>query len=170
MDEEYIREMFGEGRHSTRMNYYPPCPQLDKVKRLTPHSDVVALTILLQLNQLDGLQIKKDGVWIPISPLPHAFIINIGDILEIVTNGANRSIKNRAMVNNKKERLLIVTFYSTKFDRQIGSALSIISAKNSAKFISIGAVDYGRGYFARKLDKKSYLYVMRIENSENPAS
>ncbi|XP_016559561.2 protein SRG1 [Capsicum annuum] len=170
MDEEYIREMFGEGTQAMRMNYYPPCPQPDKVIGLTSHSDAVALTILLQLNQMEGLQIKKDGVWIPISPLPHAFIINIGDILEIVTNGAYRSIEHRAVVNSKKERLSIATFYSTKFDRQIGPAPSIISAKNPAKFRSIEAADYVRGYFARKLDKKSYLDVMRIENSENPAS
>ncbi|KAM3284784.1 protein SRG1 [Capsicum chacoense] len=170
MDEEYIREMFGEGTQAMRMNYYPPYPQPDKVIGLTSHSDAVSLTILLQLNQMEGLQIKKDGVWIPISPLPRAFIINIGDILEIVTNGAYRSIEHRAVVNSKKERLSVATFYSTKFDRQIGPAPSIISAKNPAKFRSIEAADYVGGYFARKLDKKSYLDVMRIENSENPAS
>ncbi|KAM3284787.1 protein SRG1 [Capsicum chacoense] len=170
MDEEYIREQFGEAMQSMRMNYYPPCPQPDKVIGLTPHSDAVALTILLQLNQMEGLQIKKDGMWIPISPLLDAFIINIGDILEIMTNGAYRSIEHRAMVNSEKERLSIATFYNIKLDGQIGPAPSIISAKNPAKFRSIGAADYFRGLFARKLDKKSYLDIMRIENSENPAS
>ncbi|KAM3251183.1 protein SRG1 [Capsicum annuum] len=170
MEEEYIKELFGEGRQSMRMNYYPPCPQPDKVIGVTPHSDAAALTILLQLNQMEGLQIKKDGVWIPISPLPHAFVINIGDTLEIVTNGAYLSIEHRAMVNSEKERLSIATFYSTKLEGQIGPAPSIISAKNPAKFRSIGAVDFFRGLFARKLDKKSYLDLMRIENFENPAS
>ncbi|XP_060191256.1 oxoglutarate-dependent flavonoid 7-O-demethylase 1-like [Lycium barbarum] len=170
IDQEYIRELFGEGMQSMRMNYYPPCPQPEKVMGLTPHSDAVGLTILLQLNQMEGLQIKKDGMWIPVSPLPNAFIINIGDILEIVTNGAYRSIEHRAMVNNEKERLSIATFYNTKLDGQIGPAPSIISAKNPAKFRSIGAADYFRGLFARKLDKKSYLDVLRIENSENLAS
>ncbi|XP_055803660.1 uncharacterized protein LOC129872804 [Solanum dulcamara] len=170
MDEEYIRELFGEGMQSMRMNYYPACPQPEKVIGLTPHSDAVGLTILLQLNQMEGLQIKKDGLWIPISPLPNAFIINIGDILEIVTNGAYRSIEHRAMVNSEKERLSIATFYNTKLDGQICPAPSIISAKNPAKFRSIGAADYFRGLFSRKLDKKSYLDVMRIENFENPAS
>lgn len=170
IDEEYIKEQFGEGMQSMRMNYYPPCPEPDKVIGLTPHSDAAGLTILLQLNQMEGLQINKDGMWIPISPLPNAFIINIGDILEIVTNGAYRSIEHRAVVNSEKERLSIATFYSTKLDGQIGPAPSIISAENPAKFTSIGAVDYFRGLFARKLEKKSYLDAMRIENSENPAS
>ncbi|XP_049382383.1 protein SRG1-like [Solanum stenotomum] len=170
MDEEYIMELFEEGMQSMRMNYYPPCPQPDKVIGLTPHSDAVGLTILLQLNQMEGLQIKKDGMWIPISPLPDAFVINIGDVMEIVTNGAYRSIEHRAVVNSEKERLSIATFYSTKLDGQIGPAPSIISAENPAKFRSIGAIDYFRGLFARKLDKKSYLDAMRIGNSENPVS
>lgn len=90
--------------------------------------------------------------------------------LQIVTNGAYRSIEHRAVVNSEKERLSIATFYNTKLDGQIGPAPSIISAENPAKFKSIGAVDYFRGLFARKLEKKSYLDAMRIENSENPAS
>lgn len=84
MDGEYMRELFGEGMQTMRMNYYPPCPEPEKVIGLSPHSDGVGLTILLQLNQMEGLQIKKDGMWIPISPLPNAFIVNIGDILEVI--------------------------------------------------------------------------------------
>ena len=34
------------------------------------------------LNEVDGLQIKKDGVWIPVSFLPDALVVNVGDILE----------------------------------------------------------------------------------------
>ena len=83
IDTDFVRAVFGEGRQSFRMNYYPPCPQPDKVIGLTPHSDSVALTILLQLNDMEGLQIKKDGKWVPVKPLPHAFVVNIGDILEV---------------------------------------------------------------------------------------
>ncbi|OIT28337.1 PREDICTED: protein SRG1-like isoform X2 [Nicotiana attenuata] len=162
MDEEYMRELFGEGMQTMRMNYYPPCPEPEKVIGLSPHSDAVGLTILLQLNQMEGLQIKKDGLWIPISPLPNAFIINIGDILEIVTNGTYPSIEHRATVNNEKERLSIATFYNPKLEGLIGPAPSIISSENPAKFKNIGVADYFRGLFARKLDKKSYLDVMRI--------
>jgi len=84
IDEKEVKSLFEEGMQSMRMNYYPPCPQPDKVIGLTPHSDAVGLTILLQLNQMEGLQIKKDGMWIPISPLPDAFVINIGDIMEVI--------------------------------------------------------------------------------------
>lgn len=80
---EEIRELFEEGIQMMRMNYYPPCPQPEKVIGLTNHSDPVGVTILLQLNDVEGLQIKKDGMWVTVNPLPNAFIVNIGDMLEV---------------------------------------------------------------------------------------
>lgn len=83
MDAEEMKELFGDGVQSVRMNYYPPCPEPDKAIGFSPHSDAVALTILLQLNETEGLQIRKDGRWIPVKPLPNAFVVNIGDIMEV---------------------------------------------------------------------------------------
>ncbi|KAK1272464.1 Protein SRG1 [Acorus gramineus] len=66
------------------MNYYPPCPQPDKALGLSPHSDLGALTILLQVNEVQGLQIMKDDLWVPITPLANdSFVINIGDTMEV---------------------------------------------------------------------------------------
>ncbi|KAK4421118.1 protein SRG1 [Sesamum alatum] len=107
MKAEEMETVFAEGVQSMRMNYYPPCLQPELVTGLCPHSDAVGLTILLQVNEMEGLQIKKDGVWIPVTPLPNAFVINVGDILEIVTNGAYRSIEHRATVNSKKKGSLL---------------------------------------------------------------
>lgn len=81
---EEMRMLFEEGMQSIRMNYYPPCPQPELVMGLSPHSDPGGLTILLQVNEANGLEIKKDGVWIPIVPLPNAFIVNVGDSLEVI--------------------------------------------------------------------------------------
>jgi isopenicillin N synthase-like dioxygenase len=76
-------DFFKEGVQNIRMGYYPPCPQPDQVIGLNPHSDASALTILLQVNEMQGLQVKKDGLWIPINPLPNAFVVNVGDQLEV---------------------------------------------------------------------------------------
>lgn len=83
IESKEISKLFEDGMQSMRMNYYPPCPQPEQVIGLTPHSDAVGLTILLQVSQVEGLQIKKDGMWVPVKPLPNAFIVNIGDILEV---------------------------------------------------------------------------------------
>ncbi|CAA2997270.1 Iron ascorbate family oxidoreductase [Olea europaea subsp. europaea] len=162
MKAEEMNTVFEEGMQSMRMNYYPPCPQPELVTGLYPHSDATGLTILLQVNEIEGLQVKKDGAWIPVVPFPNAFVINIGDILEIVTNGIYRSIEHRATVNLKKERLSIATFFNPNIDGDFGPAPSIVTPETPAKFKRISFVDYMKGYFSRELDGKSYLDTIRI--------
>ncbi|KAK9215156.1 hypothetical protein WN944_007159 [Citrus x changshan-huyou] len=97
MDPNDMKELFENGMQSLRMNYYPPCPQPEQVLGFKPHSDGSILTILLQINEMDGLQIKKDGKWFAVKPLPDALIVNVGDVLEIFSNGTYRSIEHRAL-------------------------------------------------------------------------
>ncbi|KAM6552268.1 hypothetical protein CsatB_002076 [Cannabis sativa] len=156
-----MSELFGEGWQTMRMNYYPPCPQPELVIGLNAHSDSIGLTILLQINETEGLQIKKDGIWIPIKPLPNAFIVNIGDMLEIMTNGVYRSIEHRATVNAENERLSIGTFYGPSLYGDIGPAPSLVTPKTPAQFKTVRVEDYFRKFFARELRGKSYIDLVR---------
>ncbi|XP_020224242.1 protein SRG1 [Cajanus cajan] len=76
-------ELFEDGMQSVRMTYYPPCPQPQRVMGFTAHSDATGITFLNQVNGVHGLQIKKDGIWIPVNIKSDALIVNIGDILEV---------------------------------------------------------------------------------------
>ncbi|CAE6177722.1 unnamed protein product [Arabidopsis arenosa] len=145
-----------------RMNYYPPCPQPDKVIGLSPHSDSTGLTILLQVNEVEGLQIKKDGKWVSVKPLPNAFVVNVGDIIEIITNGTYRSIEHRGVVNSEKERLSVATFHNTGIGKEIGPMRSLVERHKAAFFKSVTTEEYFNGLFSRELDGKAYLDVMRI--------
>ncbi|KAK1557802.1 hypothetical protein Q3G72_032157 [Acer saccharum] len=153
-----------EGRQAMGFNYYPPCPQPELVIGFPPHSDFSGLTILLEVNDVQGLQIKKDGMWIPIKSLPNAFIINNGDTLEIMSNGTYRSIEHRATVNSLKERISIATFCSPKMDGEICPAPSLVTPETPAMFRRISVVDYIKGLFSQKIDGKSYIHSMRIQN------
>ncbi|KAF3442323.1 hypothetical protein FNV43_RR16239 [Rhamnella rubrinervis] len=86
LKDEEVRELFEGGNQAIRVNYYLPCPQPEKVIGLNPHSDAGGLTILLQVNDVEGIQVKKNGEWVTVKPLPNAFIVNIGDVLEIESN------------------------------------------------------------------------------------
>ncbi|KDP21181.1 hypothetical protein JCGZ_21652 [Jatropha curcas] len=167
MDTEEMKELTNDGYQSMRMNYYPPCPEPEKAIGLTPHSDADILTILLQLNEIEGLQVRKEGKWIPVKPLPNAFVVNIGDMMEIVSNGVYRSIEHRATVNSTKERISAATFYTPKLDGVLGPAASLIGAHNPAIFRQVQVGKYLKEFFARKLEGKSYLECMRIEDEEN---
>uniref|UniRef100_A0A7C8YK28 Codeine 3-O-demethylase n=1 Tax=Opuntia streptacantha TaxID=393608 RepID=A0A7C8YK28_OPUST len=167
MDQIEMAELFNNGVQSIRMNYYPPCPEPGKAIGFTPHSDADAITILFQLNDTQGLQVRKDGHWVSVEPLPNAFVVNVGDIMEIVSNGVYRSIEHRATVNLAKERLSVATFYSSNLDSELGPAGSIIGPHNPPRFRREPTEQYFKGFFARKLYGKSYLEVMRLEQGES---
>ncbi|GKV51252.1 hypothetical protein SLEP1_g57920 [Rubroshorea leprosula] len=162
METSEMEEIFEEGFQFIRINYYPPCPQPDKAIGLSPHSDGSALTILLQVNEVDGLQVKKDGKWVPVKPHQNAFIVNVGDSLEIVTNGAYRSVEHRVTVNSVMERLTIDTFYNSKYDGEIGPARSLTSQEKPALFKRITNEEYRRVKLGSKLNGKSHLDTFRL--------
>ncbi|WJX52869.1 hypothetical protein P8452_38933 [Trifolium repens] len=157
-----MTQLFNKGTQMLRVNYYPPCPQPEKVIGLKSHSDVGGLTILLQISDIDGLQIRKDGQWIPVLPLPNAFIINLGDMLEIITNGIYPSIEHRAIVNSEKERISLATFYGPDMQAMLAPAPSLVTKERPAQFRRISVMDHFNGYFAQELRGKSYLNEMRI--------
>ncbi|KAL3376960.1 hypothetical protein AABB24_003404 [Solanum stoloniferum] len=162
IDEEEVKSVFEEGMQSMRMNYYPPCPQPEKVMGLCPHSDSSGLTILLQVNEIEGLQIKKDGIWISILPLPNAFVVNVGDALKIFSNGIYKSIEHRSVVNSERERMSVATFQNPRLDGELGPANSLINAHNPPKFKKIGVTEFYKGYVTRELVGKSYVDTMKI--------
>lgn len=159
---EDLRGLFDDGKQSIKIAYYPPCPQNDKVIGLLPHSDPSALTILQQLNEVDGLEIRKDGRWLPVQPLPNAFIVNIGDFLEIVSNGIYKSVEHRAKVDPKTERLSAASFFNAIPDAEVGPAQGLVTPDAPPRFRRIRTSEYLKGYFAQRLNGKSYLDTLRI--------
>ena len=67
-------------------------------------------------------------------------------------------------MNSEKERLSVATFYNPKYDGEIGPATSFITEEKPAKFKRITVKEYVKGLFARELDRKSYLDLMRLEH------
>ncbi|VAI11384.1 unnamed protein product [Triticum turgidum subsp. durum] len=112
LKQEVIADRCVGGVQSVRMNYYPPCAQAEKVVGFSPHSDADLLTLVLQVNHVQGLQIKRNGSWFPVRPVEGALIVNIGDIFEMLTNGRYRSIEHRVVVDPEEERLSVAAFHS----------------------------------------------------------
>ncbi|KAI4313622.1 hypothetical protein L6164_026585 [Bauhinia variegata] len=170
MDSKDIKDSFGIGGQSMRINYYPPCPQPEHVIGLKAHTDNSTLTILLQVDETEGLEIKKDGMWVPAKPLPNAFVISIGDVMEIITNGMYQSTEHRATVNSQKERISIATFYGPEWDGSIGPAASIVTPQTPPLFKTVSVADYYTGFLSGQYPKKSYIDLMRIQNNNDGGS
>lgn len=66
-----------------RVNFYPKCPQPDLTLGLSAHSDPGGMTLLLPDPSVSGLQVRKDDKWITVQPAPDAFIVNLGDQIQV---------------------------------------------------------------------------------------
>ncbi|XP_073104775.1 protein SRG1-like isoform X2 [Elaeis guineensis] len=83
MDKHGLLRLHGALKQAMRMNYYPTCCRPDLVLGVSPHSDGSSITILLQDDDITGLQIKHKGEWLPVKPIPKALVVNIGDVIEV---------------------------------------------------------------------------------------
>ncbi|KAL8037444.1 hypothetical protein ABFX02_11G040400 [Erythranthe guttata] len=109
--EDCFVKRFGErGTMYARFNYYPPCSRPDLVHGLKPHADGSGLTILLQDDKVEGLQMLKDDQWFRVPVMPYALLVNIGDQLEIMSNGLYKSPVHRALTNAENERNTLAMF------------------------------------------------------------
>lgn len=66
-----------------RVNFYPKCPQPELTLGLSSHSDPGGMTLLLADDNVAGLQVRRGNDWITVKPAPHAFIVNIGDQIQV---------------------------------------------------------------------------------------
>jgi isopenicillin N synthase-like dioxygenase len=83
LDTQYIEKECGdEARVLMAVNHYPPCPDPSLTMGIREHSDPNTLTILRQ-DQVAGLQVHKDGMWIDVKPLEKALVVNAGDHLQV---------------------------------------------------------------------------------------
>ncbi|XP_068667843.1 oxoglutarate-dependent flavonoid 7-O-demethylase 1-like [Aristolochia californica] len=159
-----MRELFEDGYEGLRMNYYPPCPRPDLAIGSHIHSDTTGLTILLQVNETNGLQVRHGGKWVPVKPLPDAFIVNIGDMLEIISNGEYHSVEHRATVNMDHHRISLAMFFNPKLAAEIGPARSLISPGIAPQFKRITVEEFFKDFFAQLIKGKSFVESMRIKN------
>ncbi|KAM5550069.1 hypothetical protein ABKV19_001160 [Rosa sericea] len=144
-----------------RVTYYPPCSMPDKVLGLSPHSDTSTITILMQEEDVTGLHIRKEGKWVPVEPIPNAFVVNVGDMIEIWSNGKYKSIEHRAVTNKSKARLSYATFIIPRNDVEIGPFNHLVD-QSSRKYKKVIYGEYLRSSLKGKLEGKSHTETAKI--------
>ncbi|MCL6697263.1 isopenicillin N synthase family oxygenase [Sphingomonas sp. NSE70-1] len=104
VDEDYFTDTVRDGNSVMRLLHYPAQSEpTGEHIRAAAHEDINTITLLLGAEEA-GLELKtKDGRWIPVSPKPGELVINIGDMLQRLTNGVLRSTSHR-VVNPAPDR------------------------------------------------------------------
>lgn len=128
VDTGILRE-FENGSQLMVVNCYPACPEPNLTLGMPPHSDYGFLTLLLQ-DDVEGLQVQCGGEWVTVEPLANSFVVNIGDHLEIFSNGRYKSVLHRVVVNSSKSRISVASLHSLPLERMISPSPELVNEGN----------------------------------------
>ncbi|KAL8258568.1 hypothetical protein R6Q59_026521 [Mikania micrantha] len=170
LDKDYICGQLGKHCQQMALNYYPPCPQPDLTCGLPAHTDMYVITILLQ-DEVPGLNVMKNGRWIAVDPVPNTFIINIGDQVQVMSNGKYKSVWHRAVVNREKGRISIPTFYSPSSDAVMGPAPQLVTDDEPALYNQFTYGEYYDKVWNNGLDKSfdTFMSETNMMTQPNPS-
>lgn len=117
LPEDYFEDKVTYGNSILRQIHYFPIENPDEVPadavRAAEHGDINLITLLMGASA-DGLQVlRKDGKWIPITALPDQLVVNVGDMLERLTNKKLKSTIHRVV--NPPRELMNTSRYSIPF-------------------------------------------------------
>lgn len=104
LEEHYFDGYVQNGNSILRAIYYPPITEEPKSAiRAEQHEDINLITLLVGASA-DGLQIQTmQGDWVPVTSLPEQIVVNVGDMLQRLTNNRLRSTTHR-VVNPPREK------------------------------------------------------------------
>ena len=147
IDPDYFADTVRDGNSVLRLLHYPPISgEPGSHVRAGAHEDINTITLLLGAEEAGLELLTRDGRWIPVSPKPGELVVNIGDMLQRLTNGVLRSTSHR-VVNPPAERRAM-SRYSMPFflhfrpDFMIEALPGTVAAGEQPKWPPISAHDY----------------------------
>ncbi|KAL5813227.1 hypothetical protein ACOSQ3_028177 [Xanthoceras sorbifolium] len=160
------------GLKMVNMNFYPTCPDPELTVGVGRHSDLGALTVLLQ-DGIGGLFVKveediedvaKRGEWVEIPPIDGALVINVGDTLQMLSNGKYKSAEHRVRTTSTKSRVSIPLFTMPKPTEKIEPLPQLAERDGGARFREVVFKDYMNNFFSNAHDGKKSLHFAQVNN------
>jgi len=147
IDEDYFIDTVRDGNSVMRLLHYPPIQgEPGSNVRAGAHEDINTITLLLGAEEAGLELLTRDGRWIPVAPKPGELVVNIGDMLQRLTNGVLRSTTHR-VVNPPPERrgfsrYSMPFFLHFRSDFMIEALPGTVPAGERPKWPPITANDY----------------------------
>jgi isopenicillin N synthase-like dioxygenase len=147
IDEDYFEDAVRDGNSVLRALHYPPQTEpTGEHIRAGAHEDINAITLLLGAEEAGLELLTPHGRWIPVSPRPGQLVINIGDMLQRLTNGVLRSTSHRVVNPTpdraSKARYSMPFFLHFRSDFLIEALPQTVPAGEQPKWPPITANDY----------------------------
>ncbi|MFU6003198.1 isopenicillin N synthase family dioxygenase [Pseudomonas aeruginosa] len=158
LDEHHFDDMAQFPPSKLRLIHYPYDGEAQDAPGIGAHTDYECFTILLA--DRPGLEVMNDlGQWIDAPPVEGAFVVNIGDMLEVMSAGAFGATAHRVRTV-QEERYSFPLFYACDYHTQIVPLPQFAAAQDGYEALSIG--DH---MWSQALQTYSYL-KKRVEAGE----
>jgi isopenicillin N synthase-like dioxygenase len=147
LEETWFDAYIHEGNSILRPIHYPPITSEPKdAVRAGQHEDINLITLLIGASA-DGLEVlNKQNEWVAVTALPDHIVVNVGDMLERLTNNQLKSTTHR-VVNPPREkwdtpRFSIPFFLHPRNEMKLDCLPSCIKEGEKAQYAPITAVEF----------------------------
>ncbi len=148
LDEHWFDPAIKDGNSVMRLLHYPPVPDAATgAIRAGAHEDINLITLLLGAEEAGLELLTKDGRWIAVSPPEGALVVNIGDMLQRLTNhvlpSTTHRVRNPASGRARHSRYSMPFFLHLRSDFPIETLPDCITVQNPNRYPnSITADEY----------------------------
>jgi len=125
-----------------RLNYYPVADPLGDEPSsgadlgVHHHTDAGALTLLLQ-DDVKGLQVYRDGAWYSVTPLKGAFVVNIGDMIQVWSNDIYHAAIHRVLAMDRLDRYSLPFFFNPAYEAVVFPLAATVDDSRPANYRGI---------------------------------
>ncbi|KAM7522960.1 hypothetical protein LguiA_012862 [Lonicera macranthoides] len=161
---EEAKESLLMGSLVVNLIYYPKCPSPELTAGTGRHSDVSTISVLLQ-DDVGGLYVRGgtgSDCWIHVTPVKGTLVINIGDVLQIISNDRYKSVEHRVLVSADKTRVSVPIFVNPGLGAVVGPLAEVLEKGEQALYKQLLYSDYYNYFFSKGHDGKQTIEFAKI--------
>ncbi|XP_025792041.1 protein SRG1-like [Panicum hallii] len=110
--------------------------------------------------------LRRHGRWFPVRPLPGALVVNVGDVLEVLSNCAYGSAEHRVIPHAERSRTTVVVFQDASLDEGMVAPLpELLRRGDEPRYRPVERLEFSKGHLRELAQGTKFLDSLKISSS-----